>query len=249
VAEIDREALLARFSRGTLDEHERRVLYEAALDDQELFDALSEEEALRDLLDHPATRPAVLPRLKPSRRPPVARFTVPLAIAASLAAVAVGTMVLWRAQPPDMLQASRDVPEARTLWSDSEPTAKTLPPLALRVELGAGTDGPGRFKAGAAMRLEVGTSAEARVAILVNVPGITPRVLVPPADAPPPNAGPQASLVLGPEQGLRAPRQPGSYRLRVLAVRADGVNDLASLRQRVTAGEATIADVDFEVVP
>jgi hypothetical protein len=250
VAELDREALLARFSRGALSDAERRALYEAALEDQELFDALTEEDALRMLLDHPEARPAVLQRLTPSAlRPTAARkaFRIPLAIAASLAAVALGTFTLWRVQPKDMLETSRDVPEAAAVWSESEAVAKGLTPPALRATLAAGSLGPGRFRTREAMRLELIASAEARLVVLVHPASGGSRLLVPPADAALPAVGPNAPLVLGPDAGLRAPSVPGHYQLRLVAARLEASADLAALRQRLTAGEAAVVDVDFDV--
>ena len=51
--------LLGGYSTNTLTESERSALFEAALDDQELFNALQQEQALKSLLDDPATRAQV----------------------------------------------------------------------------------------------------------------------------------------------------------------------------------------------
>ncbi|MEZ5401031.1 MAG: hypothetical protein R2729_15275 [Bryobacteraceae bacterium] len=48
--------LLGGYATGTLTEAERKILFQAALDDQDLFDALADEEALRELLTDPAVR-------------------------------------------------------------------------------------------------------------------------------------------------------------------------------------------------
>lgn len=48
--------LLAGYATNNLTEAERKSLFEAALNDQELFDALHEEQALKDLLDDPVSR-------------------------------------------------------------------------------------------------------------------------------------------------------------------------------------------------
>ncbi len=56
MAERDAEKLLGGFATGTLTEEERQALYAAALHDQRLFDALADEEALRQLLEDPAVR-------------------------------------------------------------------------------------------------------------------------------------------------------------------------------------------------
>src|ERR1700686_5762816 len=48
--------LLGGYATNSLTEAERNALFEAALDDQELFDALQQEEALKELLADPASR-------------------------------------------------------------------------------------------------------------------------------------------------------------------------------------------------
>ncbi|MGO4880665.1 MAG: hypothetical protein ACLP59_07565 [Bryobacteraceae bacterium] len=60
--------LLAGYATGTLSESERRALFEAALDDQELFDRLAKEEALREVLDDPAARQQLIAALGPARQ-------------------------------------------------------------------------------------------------------------------------------------------------------------------------------------
>ncbi len=51
--------LLGGYATNTLTESERAALFEAALDDQELFNALQEEEALKSLLSDPSARAEV----------------------------------------------------------------------------------------------------------------------------------------------------------------------------------------------
>ncbi len=51
--------LLGGYATNTLTESERKALFEAALDDQELFNALQEEETLKDTLADPVTRAQV----------------------------------------------------------------------------------------------------------------------------------------------------------------------------------------------
>ena len=52
----DIRKLLGGYATGTLTESERRALFEAALDDQELFNALQQEQALKSFLDDPEAR-------------------------------------------------------------------------------------------------------------------------------------------------------------------------------------------------
>jgi hypothetical protein len=56
----DVRRLLGGYATGTLTEPEKQLLYEAALHDEHLFNALANEQALKDLLDDPAARAQVL---------------------------------------------------------------------------------------------------------------------------------------------------------------------------------------------
>ncbi len=60
--------LLGGYAANTLTESERAALFEAALEDQELFDALQNEDALRDLLADPVSREQIRQALKPTPR-------------------------------------------------------------------------------------------------------------------------------------------------------------------------------------
>jgi hypothetical protein len=62
--------LLGGYAANTLTEGERASLFEAALEDQTLFDALHNEDALRELLADPVTREQVRLALQPARRIP-----------------------------------------------------------------------------------------------------------------------------------------------------------------------------------
>ncbi len=60
--------LLGGYATGSLTEAERRVLFEAALEDQELFDELAGEQVLKETLDEPGARQRLLVALEPPRR-------------------------------------------------------------------------------------------------------------------------------------------------------------------------------------
>lgn len=51
--------LIGGYATGSLTEEERRALFDAALEDQELFDALQNEQALKELFDDPFSREQV----------------------------------------------------------------------------------------------------------------------------------------------------------------------------------------------
>ena len=61
--------LLGGYATGTLTETERNLLFSAALEDQELFNLLADEEVLREQLAEPATRQILLEELQ--RQPPL----------------------------------------------------------------------------------------------------------------------------------------------------------------------------------
>src|SRR5260370_34497947 len=63
--------LLGGFATGTLTGSERDLLFGAALHNQELFNALAGEEALREFLADPASRRRLLQALQ---QPPEPRF-------------------------------------------------------------------------------------------------------------------------------------------------------------------------------
>src|ERR1039457_6281752 len=55
----DIQKLIGRYAAGLLTDEERQALLEAALDDQELFDTLQQEQALKDLFEDPFSREQV----------------------------------------------------------------------------------------------------------------------------------------------------------------------------------------------
>jgi hypothetical protein len=101
----DIEKLLGGYATGTLTKEEQQALFEAALDDQELFDALAREQALRDLLRDPAARDRLLAALDGARSrwwggalwgALWARWWRPVAVAAAMAGVAAFGVFLAR---------------------------------------------------------------------------------------------------------------------------------------------------------
>jgi hypothetical protein len=99
----DIQKLLGGYATGTLTPEEQQALFAAALDDQELFNALAKEQALRDLLRDPAARAQVLAAIDERPEPWwrratgwVARPAAAGAMAACLAAVA--GYAIWHAR-------------------------------------------------------------------------------------------------------------------------------------------------------
>lgn len=129
------EKLLGGYAAGILTEAERRVLFGAALEHQEVFDALMDEEALRELLADPAARRHLLSILSEPAAPkvrPLWRKPAVLGLAASLFLVVTTSLVLRR-QPITTLQ--RRLPETAKAESEqlTDQAAKVAPPEALNL--------------------------------------------------------------------------------------------------------------------
>ena len=101
----DIQKLLGGYATGTLTPEEQEALFAAALEDQELFDALVREQALRDLLRDPAAKAELLAALEtPARGGFWNWFHRPLAVGLAMAGVmaiaVVALMVGTRLRPP-----------------------------------------------------------------------------------------------------------------------------------------------------
>ena len=91
------QKLLGGYATGTLTAEEQQVLFEAALDDQELFDALAREQVIRDLLRDPAAKARVLAELDSGAgRGWKAWVRRPLWAGLAMAGVAAIAVVVWQ---------------------------------------------------------------------------------------------------------------------------------------------------------
>jgi hypothetical protein len=88
--------LLGGYATNSLTDAEQKTLYQAALEDQELFNAMQDEEALRDLLADPVSRAQVQRALEQPPRPKPAwwarRWTWAGASAIAAAVIIVGAV-------------------------------------------------------------------------------------------------------------------------------------------------------------
>ena len=144
----DIQKLLGGYATDTLSDAERRALFEAALEDQELFDTLAKEQALRDVLQDPSARQQLIDALGPAREPFAARAwrrlrqPAVLAMAGGLAVLLiVGGLVLRqtkRAARPVAIMADAIAPrnEVSTAASQGVPSPaprKVFHPPAARI--------------------------------------------------------------------------------------------------------------------
>lgn len=89
--------LLGGYATGTLTPEEMRALFEAALEDQELFNELNREQVVRDVLDNGAARQRVLAAITHTDAAPARQwqwFRWALAGASAAAVLAVG-LTAW----------------------------------------------------------------------------------------------------------------------------------------------------------
>lgn len=117
------QKLLGGYAAGILTETEKTALFTAALAHQELFDALADEEALRELLADPVVRRHLLALLEEpqARRPiPLWRRPATLGLAASLLLMVTTSLVLWQREHPVLPSPGSSVAKTKT---DAPPPA------------------------------------------------------------------------------------------------------------------------------
>ena len=130
------EKLLGGHATGTLTEAERSLLFAAALDHQELFAALTDQEGLRELLAEPAARAQLLAALAPAV-PKVVPFWRRPGLLAAVASLLVGTtagLVYLRSPEAGRVPALQEAPKAAPKAVEAPPA----PPAPAREK------GPGR---------------------------------------------------------------------------------------------------------
>ncbi len=215
----DIRKLLGGYATGSLSEAERKILFEAALDDQELFDELAQEQALKELLEEPGVKQRLIAGLAPPRKAGWAR---PWGwIAAAAATVALG-FVLWRPPakqeiaevqlPPPRLVAPSPAntpaqpPVGAPIARQSQAARRQEPAPELPTELRKKVELPPAFQDSVSDKLE---SAKAPEAVGAAAPA-APVAPVPPGAAPAapsatPPAAPSEALTIGGALAFRAP--------------------------------------------
>ena len=254
----DPKRLLGGYATDSLTEAERRELLRAALDDQAVFDALVEEEDLRELLQDPAGRQEVLAVLEQQtawerlrawfERPAT---LLDLAGAAALVLVALGGYAVLA---PAARPVGRTPAAARPLGTPlSTEQVAALLALPEQQSVSTGIEIAGRpdavFAPGEPVHVRIKLRAPARVAVLEEVEGGAARQVWPGLNQPPALVLPPASR--GPairQLSLEAPHAPGTHRLRLVVAPADlDIGALFQAALRDVAGRLSLADVRYEV--
>ncbi|MDQ6706175.1 MAG: CsgG/HfaB family protein [Acidobacteriota bacterium] len=126
--------LLGGYATGTLTQEERRILFEAALQDQELYNELADEEPLRVYLQDPAFRRNLRDALEPAQfawfRKPAFRAPAFLGLAATVAAgllvfVAVRRPTRQKLEPVQMAKVHPQPPAAPAELPAAVPPARS----------------------------------------------------------------------------------------------------------------------------
>ena len=125
--------LLSVYATGSLTEAERAALFQAALEDQELFDELAGEEALKRVLDEPGARQRLITALEPPRRHR-AWLWAPAGATVAIAVV-IGIVVSQRKEPPPPQEIAQVLKSPEPIVTPVSPPAPAPPvpaPPALR---------------------------------------------------------------------------------------------------------------------
>ena len=113
--------LIGGYATGSLTEAERTALFQAALEDQDLFDELAGEQGLKEVLDEPGARQRLIAALEPPRRHRAWLWAGAAATAAI--AVVIGIVVSQRTAEPPPQQIAQ-------VLKSPEPTPVAAPPPA-----------------------------------------------------------------------------------------------------------------------
>jgi hypothetical protein len=254
----DPKHLVAGYATDSLGEAERSELLRAALEDQALFDALVEEEGLRELLQDPAARQEVLAvleqptgweRLRAWFERPATLLDLG-AIATLAVAALAGYALLQLPTSPDA--ASRGA--ARPLGASLSPQhVARLFALPAQQIVPAGIEIVGRteaaFAPGETMQLRISLRVPARVALLTDAAlgrpaQVWPGLGQPPALVPARSSGGPAMLPVI----VEAPLDAGPHTLRLVVAPAD--LDLGALAPEALASVAsrlTLVDFPYQV--
>jgi hypothetical protein len=134
VTREDIHKLIGGYATGSLSEAERKALFEAALDDQDLFDELGREQTLKELLDEPGAKQRLITGLAPRQDGAWFRRPWPwLSIAGALAfaAVIVSVLLVRRPEiPPAQEVAQARIPAGARTFREPVPAQPPAPRLA-----------------------------------------------------------------------------------------------------------------------
>ena len=145
----DARKLLGGYATGSLTEAERTALFEAALEDQELFDELAGEQVLKEVLDEPGARQRLLVALGTARKEHRRGWMRPWPWAAATVAMAVviGIVIFTRTPPPEPPQQIAQVMKSpEPVNAPAAPPAAEPPPVRQKVSPAPPPEPPAELK-------------------------------------------------------------------------------------------------------
>lgn len=121
--------LMSSYATGALNDAERRLLFEAALEDQDLFDELAREDELKQLLEAPGARDRLIAAVSPDV--PRGAWQMPLVWGGISIAAAIVAVVSWVAfRPPKPVEVAKVDQVAVTPSPSVAEPAQPAPPVA-----------------------------------------------------------------------------------------------------------------------
>ncbi len=189
--------LIGAYATGSLTEAERKILFEAALEDQELFDQLAQEQALKEAIETPGARARLLSALERAQPRTWWKASWLWATAAAASVAVIAGIVLLRSSvkveeearlEPTELPApvppsiAAPAPQAPALPAPVQPRAAPEPKAAVPKQAEAEPESQAKVAVAAQAAI---TEKEEVAAATDNLAAIAPRQ-VPAAAAPSP---------------------------------------------------------------
>jgi len=116
--------LIGAYATGSLTEEERGILFNAALEDQEIFDELAREQALKQAIEQPGGRERLLRALEPR---PWWRPIWVWATAGAAAIALISGIILIRSGPPSQQIAKVELPQSAPIPTPLPPPSEPAP--------------------------------------------------------------------------------------------------------------------------
>jgi hypothetical protein len=121
--------LIGRYATGSLSAEEQQRLFDAALDDQDLFDELAREQELKSLIDEPGARDRLIRALEPPKRKVSWIFAlVPVAAAIAFVILFVHPERFRKPSPQSTVATATTAPPQTEIASAGKPPAE--PPVS-----------------------------------------------------------------------------------------------------------------------
>ena len=239
----DAKKLLGGYATGTLTEAEQEALFAAALDDQELFDALAQEQSLRETLRDPAVKAELLAAL--DDRPRQWWNWRPAAVLAVAGLAAVAVLMVRQQAPAPAIVAEVKAPAPQTPAPPGPKPVKTVRAQALE---------PAETKRGFERQPVTGPRASGAVAAPKPMSAMAPSapsVSMLAQDAAPTPLRAEAKAQLRATSGALSARElfflPPAPGVRLQAVADSAVRQTMALRYTVLRKEgAEFVDADPE---